>query len=100
MKHGKSLESPVIGNDHAGFGRGALEKDRKAPRQRPTSPDARVHLWSLWIDRAHHHRLVEVIQIPDERYVRLRPVRDSQQQPASYLEAAAALGSTYEQVRP
>jgi hypothetical protein len=28
----------VIGNGHAGFGRGALEKGRKAPRQRPTSP--------------------------------------------------------------
>ena len=26
------------GNPHAGFGRGTLEKDRKAPRQRPTSP--------------------------------------------------------------
>ncbi|MGZ6693448.1 MAG: hypothetical protein ACXVHQ_39395 [Solirubrobacteraceae bacterium] len=27
----------MIGNGHAGFGRGALEKGRKAPRQRPTS---------------------------------------------------------------
>jgi hypothetical protein len=27
----------VIGNGHAGFGRGALEKDHKEPRQRPTS---------------------------------------------------------------
>src|SRR5229473_1965208 len=31
------MESPVIGNGHAGFGRGTLEKDRKAPRSRPTS---------------------------------------------------------------
>ena len=65
-----------------------------------TTADARVHLWSLWIDRAHHYRLVEVIQIPDPDHVRLRPVRDSHQQPASYLETAAALGSGYEQVRP
>ena len=34
----ESLESPVRGNPHAGFGRGTLEKGRKAPRQRPTSP--------------------------------------------------------------
>ena len=32
-----------------------------------TTADARVQVGSLWIDRAHHHRLVEVIQIPDER---------------------------------
>jgi hypothetical protein len=65
-----------------------------------TTADARVQVWSLWIDRAHHHRLVEVIQIPDQDHVRLRPVRDSHQHPASYLEAATALGSTYEPVRP
>ena len=65
-----------------------------------TTADARVQVWSLWIDRAHHHRLVEVIQIPDQDHVRLRPVRDSHQQPGSYIEAAAALGSTYEPVRP
>ena len=65
-----------------------------------TTADARVQVGSLWIDRAHHHRLVEVIQIPDEDHVRLRPVRDSHQQPPSYLEAAAQLGSDYERVRP
>ena len=65
-----------------------------------TTADARVQVWSLWIDRAHHHRLVEVVQIPDQDHVRLRPVRDSHQQPGSYLEATTALGSTYEQVRP
>ena len=90
----------MIGNDHAGFGRGALEKDRKAPRQRPTSPHARVLAWSLWIDRAHHHRLVEVIHIPDEDHVRLRPIRDSAQQPPSYLETAGQLERNYERVRP
>jgi hypothetical protein len=68
--------------------------------QTSTTVDAHVQVWSLWIDRAHHHRLVEVIQIPDQDHVRLRPVRDSHQQPASYLEAAAALGSSYERVRP
>ena len=66
----------------------------------PTTADPRVRVWSLWIDRAHHHRLVEVIQIPDQEHVRLRPVRDSRQQPPSYLEAAAQLGSNYELVRP
>jgi hypothetical protein len=65
-----------------------------------TTRDARVHVWSLWIDRAHHHRLVEVIHIPDQDHVRLRPVRDSHQQTPSYLEAAAQLASNYEQVRP
>ena len=69
-------------------------------QQTSSTADARVHVWSLWIDRAHQHRLVEVIQIPDQDHVRLRPVRDSHQQPASYLEATAALGSTYEAVRP
>jgi hypothetical protein len=65
-----------------------------------TTADARVQVWSLWIDRAHHHRLVEVIQVPDERHVRLRPVRDARQQPPSYLEAVAQLGADYERVRP
>ena len=27
----------MTGNGHAGFGRGTLEKDQKAPRSRPTS---------------------------------------------------------------
>jgi hypothetical protein len=38
-----------------------------------TTTDARVQIGSLWIDRAHHHRLVEVIHVPDEEHVRLRP---------------------------
>src|SRR5664280_1768850 len=38
IRYPESLESPVRGNPHAGFGRGTLEKGRKAPRQRPTSP--------------------------------------------------------------
>jgi hypothetical protein len=65
-----------------------------------TTAHERVQVWSLWIDRAHRHRLVEVIQIPDADHVRLRPVRDSHQQPPSYLEAAAQLCTDYEQVRP
>ena len=65
-----------------------------------TTLNAGVQVGSLWIDRAHHYRLVEVIQIPDRDHVRLRPVRDSHQQPASYLETTTALGSAYEQVRP
>jgi hypothetical protein len=35
----ESLESPVIRNGHAGFGRGVSEKDHKAPRRGPTSAD-------------------------------------------------------------
>jgi hypothetical protein len=64
-----------------------------------TTPRVRVPIGSLWIDRAHHHRLVEVIHIPDELHVRLRPVRDSTQQPASYLETAAQLDNEYERVQ-
>jgi hypothetical protein len=63
-----------------------------------TTPDAHVQVGSLWIDCAHHHRLVEVIQIPDEHHVRLRPVRDARQHPPSYLELAVQLDSDYEQV--
>jgi hypothetical protein len=62
--------------------------------------DARVQVGSLWIDPAHRHRLVEVIHIPDEHHVRLRPIRESTQQPPSYLEAAARLESDYERLRP
>ena len=40
----------MIGNGHAGFGRGALEKGRKAPRQRPTSA-AITDLITHWQDR-------------------------------------------------
>jgi hypothetical protein len=65
-----------------------------------TTADAGVQVGSLWIDRAHHHRLVEVIHIPDEQHVRLRPVRDARQQPPSFVEAAGQLGAEYEQVRP
>jgi hypothetical protein len=65
-----------------------------------TTTDAHVQVGSLWIDRLHHHRLVEVIHIPDEQRVRLRPVRDSRQQPPSYLEPVAHLATDYEQVRP
>jgi len=68
--------------------------------QTSTTAQARVLVWSLWIDRAHHHRLVEVIHIPDEDHVRLRPIRDSAQQPPSYLETAGQLERNYERVRP
>lgn len=68
--------------------------------QTSTTEDARVQLGSLWIDRAHYHRLVEVIQIPDEDHIRLRPIRDSRQQPPSYLEAATQFDHDYERVLP
>ena len=69
-------------------------------QQTSTTPYPRVLVWSLWIDRTHHHRLVEVIHIPDEDHVRLRPIRDSAQQPSSYLETASQLERNYERVRP
>jgi hypothetical protein len=65
-----------------------------------TTATARVQVGSLWIDRAHHHRLVEVIHVPDEDHVRLRPIRESSHQQASYLEDTAQLASDYDRVRP
>ena len=69
-------------------------------QQTSTTADARVQVGSLWIDRAHHHRLVEVIHIPDDNHVRLRPIRESSAQPPSYVEDSAQLASDYEPVRP
>jgi len=60
---------------------------------------AHVQVGSLWIDRGRHHRLVEVIHVPDEQHVRLRPIRESCQPQPSYLEDAAQLGSDYARVR-
>jgi hypothetical protein len=54
--------------------------------------------WSLWIDRAHQHRLVEVVQIVDEELVRPQPIRDSRQQPPSYPESSRRLELDYERV--
>jgi hypothetical protein len=65
-----------------------------------TTTDAPIQVGSLWIDRVHHYRHVEIIQIPDEHRVRLRPVRDARQLPPSYLEPVAHLATDYEQVRP
>ena len=65
-----------------------------------TTADARVQVGSLWIDRAHRHRLVEVIHVPDDDHVRLRPVRESSHQPPSYLEDATQLANGYDRVRP
>ena len=62
-------------------------------QQTSTTADARVQVGNLLIDRAHHHRLVEVIHIPDDDHVRLRPVRESThhaaRRPASALAFAA-----------
>jgi len=73
-------------------------KENVMQQHTSTTADARVQIGSLWIDRAHHHRLVEVIHVPDEQHVRLRPIRESSHQPASYLEATAQLDSDYEWV--
>jgi hypothetical protein len=57
--------------------------------------------WSLWIDHAHHHRLVELVHVVDAERVRLQPIRDARQRPPSYLEATARLLSPdYEQLTP
>jgi hypothetical protein len=64
-----------------------------------TTVDAVAPVGSLWIDRAHHHRLVEVIHIEDHELVRLRPIRDSHLRPPSYLESTARLaGGDYERL--
>jgi hypothetical protein len=70
--------------------------------QHPTSVAARsgVEIGSLWIDPAHPHRLVEVIQPLDPDHVRLRPVREHAQQPSSYLETAAETRRPLPPVRP
>ena len=64
----------------------------------PTTPDVSVEIGMLLIDRAHHHRLVEVIEIPDENHIRLRPIRDFLLHPPSYLETATRLAANYQQV--
>ena len=57
--------------------------------------------WSLWIDRVHQHRLVEVIQLVDEDRVRLQPIPDSSERPSSYVESTARLLSPdYEPITP
>jgi hypothetical protein len=67
--------------------------------QQELSTTPGVQVGSLWIDRDHHHRLVEVIHIPDAQHVRLRPVRASTQQPPSYLETATQLASHYDRIQ-
>lgn len=54
---------------------------------------------TLWIDQAHHHRLVEVIRIVDGEHVRLQPIRQTTMRPASYVEATEQLsGHAYQRV--
>ena len=66
-----------------------------------TTPARAGLLRSLWIDQAHHHRLVEVIQIIDHELVRLQPVRDHRLRPPSYLETTKQLaGHDYQRVTP
>ena len=56
---------------------------------------------SLWIDQAHHHRLVEVIRVLDHERVLMQPVRDAQLKPPSYLETIEHLsGLGYRRVTP
>jgi hypothetical protein len=56
---------------------------------------------SLWIDQAHHHRLVEIIRVLDDQLVLLQPVRDAHLKPPSYLETTEHLaGLDYRRVTP
>ncbi len=64
-----------------------------------STADQATPIGSLWIDRPHHHRLVEVIRIVDQDVVRLQPIRDARLHPPSYLESTARLvGTDYERV--
>ncbi len=66
-----------------------------------TTPARAGLLGSLWIDQAHHHRLVEVIRVLDNERVLMQPVRDAQLKPPSYLETTDHLaGLDYRQVTP
>ena len=68
------------------------------PHTSTTDPGLRG---SLWIDQAHHHRLVEIIRVLDDQLVLLQPVRDAQLKPASYLESTDHLaGLDYRRVTP
>jgi hypothetical protein len=56
---------------------------------------------SLWIDKTHHHRLVEIIRVVDNERVLMQPVRDAQLKPPSYLESTDHLsGLDYRRVTP
>ena len=63
-----------------------------------TTPDRGLR-GSLWIDQAHHHRLVEVIRVLDHERVLMQPVRDARLKPPSYVETTEHLhGQAYQQV--
>ena len=50
-KEGCSLESPVQGNLHAGFGGGGRETCRKARRSAPTLLPANDRPWAAFVSR-------------------------------------------------
>jgi hypothetical protein len=66
-----------------------------------TTPARAELLGSLWIDQAHHHRLVEIIRVLDNKRVLMQPVRDHRLRPPSYLETTEQLaGHDYQRVTP
>jgi hypothetical protein len=66
-----------------------------------TTPEQAGLLGSLWIDQAHHHRLVEVIRVIDDERVLMQPVRDARLKPPTYLESSEHLsGLDYRRVTP
>jgi hypothetical protein len=65
-----------------------------------TDPPA-AQRWSLWIDRLHRHRLVQVLDNNDAERIRLQPIPESSERPPSYLESASRLlGPDYEPLTP
>ena len=66
-----------------------------------TTPAPPGLVGSLWIDQAHHHRLVEVIRVLDNERVLMQPVRDARLKAPSYLETTEHLaGLDYMRVTP
>jgi hypothetical protein len=69
--------------------------------QQLTTTPSPLARWSLWIDRLHRHRLVELVDIVDGDSVRLQPIPESSERSPSYLESTGRLlGPDYEQLRP
>jgi hypothetical protein len=59
----------VTGNGHAGFGRGTLEKDQKAPRSRPTSSIWDADWGHITIKLAGHPPFLAQIILNGHEYV-------------------------------
>jgi hypothetical protein len=65
-----------------------------------TTVGEHVEIGSLWIDPGRHHRVAEIIHIPDPHHPRVRPIRDPRRQEPSHLQSATPLATNYLAVRP